>query len=427
MKWRSRASRKAVETIVATFCTSVQESSRRLSSLSAGDWQKSWLWIDASGMALYFLERIVSLHLETSLPTATVRRLKANLADNRDRSSSMFTEFIALNHSFQAAGLVYANLKGFTLYPDYCPRPELRCQFDFDFLVDGNQLHLCQEILEGLGYELWAITPDVWEFKAGASQLTHISDHYKPGPQRSVELHFASSQAEPYLPFRDPRLQRCVDHSWAGATFPALSPADQFIAQSLHIYKHVCSACTRLSWLLEYQHCIAAHFHDHNLWNEVREQAWKQRNAPVAIGLATLLASQIFGAEVPPELGEWIERLPASVRLWANEYGRESMLADFPGTKLYLLLQEQLKGGDDAWKHARRRSLLPVHRAPRIVSVPAHDSAWNRICSEFHQARFLLFRLRFHVVEGARYFVESSRWRRRLATLHEFKPDLAAD
>ena len=66
----------------------------------------------------------------------------------------MLVEFASLNQSFQRAGLAYVNLKGFSLSPESCPRPELRCQQDFDFLLDGTQLDLCRRILSKTGYEL---------------------------------------------------------------------------------------------------------------------------------------------------------------------------------------------------------------------------------------------------------------------------------
>ena len=427
MKWRGRASKKVVEAVIAAFHESTEECSQRLAALTARDWERSYHWLDASGMALYFLDQVERLRLESALPPATLKRLRGNLADNRVRSSTMFAEFASLNGSFQAAGLVYANLKGFTLSPESCARPELRCQLDFDFLIDGNQLDLCHGLLRERGYELSAATPDVWEFKAGSSELTSIKDHYKARPQRSVELHFASSEAPPHLPFRDPRLETRMQHSWQGLAFPALTPADRFIAQALHVFKHLCSACTRLSWLLEYQHHIAARTHDQPFWNEVREHAWAHRDAAIAIGLTTLLSSRIFGGEAPAQLDEWTERLPASVRLWADQYGRESILADFPGTKLYLLLQEELRANDDSWKQTKRSSLLPLHRAPRIVKISPPDNVGKRIRGEVYQLRFILFRLRFHVVEGMRYLVEASRWKRRLATLRELKPDLIVD
>ena len=161
MKWSGRASKQVVEAVVATFRDSAEQSAQRLSALKARDWQRSYHWLDASGMALYFLDKVESLHTESALPAATLERLRGNLADNRQRSSNMLVEFASLNQSFQRAGLVYANLKGFTLSPESCPRPELRCQLDLDFLIDGTQLDLGQRILSKTGYELWAATPDV--------------------------------------------------------------------------------------------------------------------------------------------------------------------------------------------------------------------------------------------------------------------------
>jgi hypothetical protein len=428
MKWSATSSKKVVEAVIAAFHEPAEQSARRLSALSAREWERSYHWLDASGMALYLLDRVESSNIEGALPAATLERLRGNCADNRRRSAALFAEFAHLNRSFQAAGLVYSNLKGFTLSPESCPRPELRCQLDLDFLIDGAHLDLCSDILGENGYELAAATPDVWEFKAGSSELVSIKDHYKPRPQRCVELHFASSEAPPHLPFRDFRLDRVIEHSWAGLMFPALAPADLFIAQAMHLFKHLCSSCTRLSWLLEYQHHVAVRYHDQSFWNEVQRHAKHHRHASTAIGLTTLLASRTFGGEAPAQFQEWTsDRLPPAVRLWADQYGRESILADFPGTKLYLLLQEELRRNDGAWQQTKRNILLPLHGAPRILHTRSSDTAWKRIRAELYQIRFVLFRLRFHVVEGLRYLVEASRWKRRLATLRQLNPDLTVD
>ncbi len=428
MKWSGRANKQVVEAVVAAFREPAETSAQRLSRLSARDWQRSYHWLDASGMALYFLDRVESHHIENALPSATLERLRGNLADNRQRSSAMLVEFASLNQSFQRAGLAYVNLKGFSLSPESCPRPELRCQQDFDFLLDGTQLDLCRRILSKTGYDLTAATPDVWEFKAGADELTSIADHYKWRPQRSVEVHFATSGPPAHLPFRDARLERRIRHSWGGITFPALAPADQFIAQAMHIFKHLCSACTRLSWLLEYQHYVALRYQDQSFWEDVRKHARGNPQTSVAIGLATLLSYRIFGGEAPAQLAEWTSaRLPAAVKLWADHYGTEAVLADFPGTKLYLLLQEELRADDDSWKHTKRNRLMPLRPAPRIVSVSSNDNIWKRMRNELFQLRFLLFRLRFHVVEGLHYLVEVSRWKRRLAALPNYRPNLIVD
>jgi hypothetical protein len=196
----------------------------------------------------------------------------------------------------------------------------------------------------------------------------------------------------------------------------------------MHVFKHLCSSSTRLSWLLEYQHHVAVRYQDAAFWDEVRRLAGTHRQTSIAIGLTTLLSSRLFGGEAPPQLEHWTtDRLPAAVRLWADRYGRESILADFPGTKLYLLLLEELRGNDDSWKQTKRSSLLPLHRAPRILTVSTDDKVWKRIRSEVYQLRFILFRLRFHVVEGLHYLVEAARWKRQLAASQELKPDLIVD
>src|SRR5271156_4432830 len=273
MKWSAKSSKKVVEAVVAAFYEPAEQSARRLSALSAREWERSYHWLDASGMALYFLDRVESLHIENHLPAATLERLRGNLADNRQRSSTMLVEFASLNQSFQRAGLVYANLKGFSLSPESCPRPELRCQQDFDFLIDGTQLDLARNILSRTGYELIAAPPDVWEFKTGFDELTRMTDHYKWRPQRCVELHFAPSGPLTELLPSDSRLERRTRQSWGGVTFPAMTRADQFIAQAQHIFKHLCSPCTRLSWLLEYHHHVTVRYQDQAFWQEVREHA----------------------------------------------------------------------------------------------------------------------------------------------------------
>jgi Uncharacterised nucleotidyltransferase len=428
MNWRGRADRGVVEAIIATFNDSAEESHRRLSSLKYRGWLRTYHWLDASGMALYFLDRIEKLHIHSALPAATLARLRQNREDNRSRSAALFAEFVALNEAFQHAGVGYANLKGFTLSPMSCPNPELRCQLDLDFLIDGNQLELGRELLSKTGYVVAGTNNTAWEFTAGGSQLPKIEDYYKAKPQRSVELHFAASDTAPHRPLRDRRLSGLYLHSWNGVSFPALQPADQFAEQAFHLYRHISSAYTRVAWLLEYKNHISARYHDQLFWEEVRELSRVHPHASIAIGLANVLAACVFGSEAPPQLEEWTtDCLPAAVRLWADQYGRRSVLADFPGTKLYLLLQEELAKDSGGWQQKKRKTLLPLHRAPRIVQPRRGDNLATRLGGQLDQVRFLLFRFRFHLVEGLRYMSEAARWKRRLASLREYRPDPIID
>ena len=45
-----------------------------------------------SGLALYFFDRLTFLGLEECLPSSILARLRQNLADNRERTVSLFDE-----------------------------------------------------------------------------------------------------------------------------------------------------------------------------------------------------------------------------------------------------------------------------------------------------------------------------------------------
>jgi hypothetical protein len=422
MKWSEPANVRVVQAVVAAFRDSADRSRERLSAITQRDWARSYFWLDASGLTLYFLNQLEMLAIEDSIPVATLERLRQNLADNRLRSSAMFAEFASINQAFHAAGVDYANLKGFTLSPESCPHPALRRQLDFDFLVDGSHLEICREILVESGYVLTAATKTTWEFKAGLTEQGGMKDFYKSTPQRSVELHFASSSTAAPSPSRDERLDRLVLRSWGGLTFPALSSSEQFVGQALHLFGHLCGASTRPGWILEYKNHVSFYYNDLDFWDDVKERSRTHRHARIAIGLASLLSSRLFDGKTPSRLDDWtLDSLPAPIKLWAEHYGPRTVLADFPGTKLYLLLLQELERDDDTRpSHAqRRRRLLPLHRAPRIVYAGPDDNPWKWFRREVYQARFVLFRLRFHVVEGIRYLIEAARWKRQLTTLDD--------
>ncbi len=409
----------SVDAVVGTFRDPIERSLERLAAFTYSEWVRTYHWLDASGMAIYFLHQLEVLgiegdHTRQRRSGGCVRTSPTTAA----RTAAMFAEFTAINRDFQQAGVRYCNLKGFTLLPDSCPDPILRCQLDLDFLVASNDLNRCREMLAATGYALMAVTNSVWEFKAGASEIPRIEDHYKPKAQRSVELHFASPVMTSDSHFTDALLERRTTRSWGGLTFPALSDGDQFVGQAMHIFKHLCSAHTRVAWLLEYARHLSVRHNDVSFWQEVRERSQTHRHASIAIGLATLLSSRIFGVTSPAQLDDWtLDRLPAQIRLWADLYGREAVLTDFPGTKLYLLLRDQLAGDDASWKREKRSSLLPVHPPPRIIRASRDDSLGKRLRGYVDQCRFILLRLRFHVTQGLRYLVEAFRWKRHMAAL----------
>jgi hypothetical protein len=417
MRWAGNSNPALVEAIVASFRYSPEQSRLSFAKFKARDWDRTSMWLDTSGLALYFLHQLQQTHTTDAVDPAILHRLEQRLADNIDRNADMFREFVAINRDFQRAGLHFANLKGVTLTPDSCPNLSLRRQSDLDFLIDPADLNAGCALLEARGYELTGATPCTREFKWNSSRWLSLEEQYKVPLVRSVELHLSldSDDASATGVRRDVRLERLSVWRCDEGEFPALSSADQLIGQALHLLGHLRGEHTRLSWLLEYRYHVLARVGDGEFWKEVRTLVSQQPNASTAFGLCTWLTRDFFGAFSVPELNLWTDALPPAVRLWAERYGRSAVLADVPGTKLYLFLESAL--GEPSTSDPLRNKvvrLLPLHGPPRVLRPPTDDTLQQRIYRLLVQCRFILHRLYFHLKHGTRYVIEGRRWNKLL-------------
>ena len=397
-------------TALQCFCDPVPASCTRLLHLSLADWQRLLRWLDISGLALYFLHRIEELRWDGSLPQAVLARLQQNLFDNAIRTQDMIAESGGIQREFLNTNLSYAILKGFSLWPCSVPDLALRSQLDLDFLIAEKDSPAARRILESRGYRLHAVSGRSWEFKTPHSLKRSLDDLYKAPPSRCVELHL-ETRAEG----RDSLLARAEKRQFHGIPMPVLRPADLFLGQGLHLFKHVCSEFARAAHLLEFRHHVIARHDDVEFWREVRAAARDNLRTSWALGLVTLLISRTMGDFAPHALTGWtVERLPAAARLWVETYGCRSVFADPPGSKLYLLLQRELEIAGVPAKRSLRRILLPMKLPPPIQLAPEQESMGARMRRYRLQAWFILHRLRFHILEGIRYIRESARWRQQL-------------
>jgi len=135
----------------------------------------------------------------------------------------------------------------------------------------------------------------------------------------------------------------------------------------------------------------------------------------VRLGMVILLISRLMGRFAPEELTRWtVGRLSATATLWVDRYGTRTALASFPGTKLYLLLQEEMKPMGLAAKRSRVQALLPS-RLPRLIARSVPGQTFSTRMKQYQiQVRFCCFRARFHLVEGVRYLCESILWRQHM-------------
>lgn len=396
------------QVLLLSFCEPLPEQCLQLRHLSSRRWQSLLRWLDISGLALYFFDRMTELKLTEILQADVIIRLQQNLADNTDRMRCMIEESIAIHEEFECRGFSYAILKGISFWPTSVPKPELRSQLDVDFLIAERDVPAARAILERRGYRLRAISGRSWEFKTDHLPSGSLKDLYKNVPLRSVELHAASDERSGLL-----LLASAERRVFYGATMPVLSPVDLFLGQGIHTFKHICSEFSRTAHLIEFRHHVLARHDDLLFWREVRRKAEQNPRASLALGVITLLISRIMGEFAPEALTCWtVQCLPPAVQLWVERYGWRAVLGGLPGSKLYLLLQRELEQKGVPAKRSLRQALLPLRLPPAIAHASANETIRSRMHRYRIQMRFVLFRVRFHVVEGLRYGWESLRWRR---------------
>jgi hypothetical protein len=395
------------QAVLLTFCDPLPEECYRLQKLSEKEWQKLLNWLDISGLALYFVDRMTELDLCDMLPPGALARLQQNLRDNVERTRGMIAESLAIQQGFQKAGLCYATLKGFSFCPSSVPRPELRHQFDLDFLVAEQGAFLARRILEDRGYRLYAISGRSWEFKINETPGVSVKDLYKDLPGRSVELHVEANTAG-----RSSLLERLEKCGFHGIDMPVLPPVDLFLGQALHVYKHINSEFSRTAHLLEFRRHVMLRREDDAFWGDLQSIARENPRASLGLGVVTLLITRIMGDFAPAALTHWtVDRLPLSARHWVELYGCRAVFQNFPGSKLYLLLQRELESFGVPAKRPLRQALLPSCLPPAVIRASADEAVPVRIRRYRMQFSFVLSRLRFHIVEGLRYTLESYRWR----------------
>ena len=326
--------------IVATFRETKRDVSyRRLAVYTREDWIRSLSWLDASGLELYFLERLKTLGIDDVVPIEVRVEMEQNFADNKIRTAKLFEEFVRINQAFQREQLNYCNVTGFSLIPVSCPDPALRRQFSMDFMMADYDSSRCGSLLVKLGYVAQASGGGLREFRPNSDVGRFDTSIYRSIAERSIVVYFLSDAAvgTERAPFD--MLMRRRTQKWDGYRFPALTECDHFIAQAIRMLGHVGIEWERLALLLELKTCLCFWLHNEAFWREVADRAQEHPLRPVAIGTVTRLTAEIFGLEIPLSLQDWVANsLDPKIRQWSEVYGWEALLTDFPGTTLLALL-----------------------------------------------------------------------------------------
>jgi Uncharacterised nucleotidyltransferase len=394
--------------VLRCFCDPLPAQCACLRELSDREWNRLLRWLDFSGLALYFFDRMNELALSRWLPAAVLARLKQSVADNTERTRGLIAEANSIEVEFQRNSLSYAVLKGFSLWPHSVPKLEMRSQSDLDYLVAEKDADAARCVLETKGYHRHAISGRTWEFKTSDPPSRPLTDLYKARAHRSVELHL-----EEYGDGVHSLLERREMREFHGTKMPVLPAADLFLWQGMHVFKHLSNDIARASHLLEFRRHVMARRNDAEFWRQLQSMAGDSPRTYLGLGVVTRLIEVAFGAFAPEELRCWsADRLPNGVRLWVDTFGYRSVLAGFPGNKLCLLLQRELALAGIPAKRTLREQLLPLSLPPAITVAAENESLRATMRRAHGQVRFFSLRLRFHLVEGCRYLWAAVRWRK---------------
>ncbi|MDW5265165.1 MULTISPECIES: nucleotidyltransferase family protein [Acidobacteriaceae] len=402
------------EAVLLIFCNPLPPRCSQLRYLSRRKWQKLLRWLDLSGLALYFFDRVVELQLADFVPAPVLASLEQRLIQNTQRTHSMTAESIAIQREFQRAGLRYTVLKGLSLWPNSAPSPELRLQFDLDYLVDDENLQEARDILVRRGYRPSASNERCWKFVRNYGSALTLKDVYRDTGSWAVELHDVSGGSGRASP-----LLRLEWRELCGLSMPTLSPVDVFLRQGLHAYKDVCSQFFRLSLLIEFYRHVLFRRDDDAFWKALHREAHGNPQAALGLGVVILLITQVMGEFAPEALTHWtVDRLPRPARLWVATYGRRIVLGSFPGSKLYRLLKRELEAGVYPAEHSLRHSPSPSSPpAPMMMDFPVETFSirlirFVRLMRYRMQLDLIPSRLRFYGIEGLRLAWETRRLRR---------------
>ncbi len=398
----------------------VEENLRSLRNFHSRDWEASLDWLNLSGIALAFWDRLQKLGAEDAVPRPVGARLAANLAQQRRRVAAMTREFNSLNRQFERAGIEYAAWKGFALIPEYCPDACLRPMYDYDYLISEDAWARAQEALEAAGYvrkpdhgtqnEVTFAPPNL------PSRLSlSPAGLYATNFPRKVELHRSPwDEATFRIPLRLPErpLDRKVRRVWQGLSFYSLREEDAFVFQALHAFQHILHHWCRLGWLLEIAYFLQRRSRDVAFWKNLSAHLEATGPLMAVVAVVISLAAGLFHATLPAPIQDHIPgAMRGPVALWVEHYGLPSALDNFSENKSALFLYREFVRDEAAWRQIRRSRLLPLHRPNRVAGAVAPATA-AMLPGNWKQGWYVVHRLIHHSVSGVGYVWESARWKR---------------
>ena len=299
--------------------------------------------------------------------------------------------------------------------PDFCPRFELRHQADIDLWIESSSRQDALVRLAECGFAPRSIGAGDQILLAGSGEerVALNESIYRAGRCRRLELHI--SLLEEAIPtnmqYPGGQWERARRRVSGDVSFLALAPADMFIFQAHHAFRHLLSYWARPSWLYEIARFLDTNHTCSSLWSEVCDSIGENAMLRDGVGMIVDLVAQLFWPRISPVLSEYcLENLPSEIHLWNRCFGERVVLSGPMGSKVALLIQKQFIKEPAVWSQHFWRRLFPVQSDLCLTEicgktvVPSFVDRWN-------QLGFTLRKARFHGMFLLAYPFHALRWR----------------
>jgi MFS family permease len=384
-----------------------------LTTLSEQDWKHALAFCDQAQLTLP-----LGLTCSEHLPDWVRERVQHDLRNNAVRWQRIRATYSEAAAAFQAEGLEFAVLKGFSHCPRFAQDPRHRWQSDIDLFFPEDQVPRAYDAATRLGYEPilsgdphptdhlpTLIRKTGWEWKG---------DFFDVDMPLALELHFRfwDEYTERFTPqgleqFWERRRETVVD----GLPFVALHPADSMAHASLHLIRHLLRGSLRPSHVYELAWLLQHGGGDAMLWAE-----WPSLHHPSMRRVEAIcfsLAGKWFDCSVPDVALEDIEALPPDVKRWLEIYSMSPLLGHSRPNKDELWLHWSLLDSAGARWNVLRRRLVPERLPGPVdaVHIPEQQRTWRiRLRSRWRYAAFSTQRIAYHLRALPSTAMSALRW-----------------
>lgn len=385
----------------------------QLQPLTDAEWQRLLAIADEEHLTL-----ALALRCAPVLPPTIRSRTDSDLAKNARRFAFLQEAYKEIASAFEARGVSWVVLKGFSHWPRFSLDPRHRPQYDLDLLCRPHQLTQAKDALVALGYEPIAGFDEVpldhlpamirrtgWQWRG---------DYFDVELPFAVELHFRFWDAETehidihgVQEFWGRQSHTCID----SFCFPALHAVDRAAYAALHLVRHVLRGDFRLYHAYELAHLLDESADDRAFWSQWMSTHSESLRTIQAIGFR--FAGSWFKCRVPVEVLEECGRAPESAQQWFQLFAMAPIEAKRRPNKNELWLHLSLIQTAVERREVLRRRLLPVlpKRTMHAAHLPSSGITWRiRLARVVFQFRFTFLRFLYHLRSMAPTLFGGAKW-----------------